>query len=136
MPRYCRKCKERKSKDSKSLCSSCRSSISSKSEESKNSNDESSSDSSIIRVKEIKPIKKVKSEVSSSDSEEKCYDKNLININESLSDFTKCYICLNFSKEPIICRYCGNLACKKCLDKWKKITINAEYVEKLFRKMK
>ena len=76
--------------------------------------DESSSDSS-VKVKKIKRTKRVESDYSSSDSE-----KDLVNINTDISDFTKCYICLNFSKEPIICRYCGNLACKKCLDKWKK----------------
>ena len=114
MPRYCRKCKQRKSNDKESLCSRCRGSTPSKSEESKNPFDESSSDSS-VKVKKIKRTKRVESDYSSSDSE-----KDLININTDISDFTKCYICLNFSKEPIICRYCGNLACKKCLDKWKK----------------
>ena len=43
--------------------------------------------------------------------------------NLEYGDLIKCYICLNPSKDPAICRYCGNIACKKCFSKW----INTHY---------
>ena len=43
--------------------------------------------------------------------------------NLEYGDLIKCYICLNPSKDPSICRHCGNIACKKCFSKW----INTHY---------
>ena len=61
---------------------------------------------------------------SSSEEEEKesssKQEKNNINndnINKISEDLTECYICLNQSKDPVICRFCGNMACKKCFYK-------------------
>lgn len=34
------------------------------------------------------------------------------------NDLIKCYICLQPSQNPVICRYCGNIACKTCFYKW------------------
>ena len=42
------------------------------------------------------------------------------NILKNSEDLTKCYICLNKSLDPVICRFCGNMACKKCFKKWLK----------------
>ena len=44
---------------------------------------------------------------------------NPINQNDYYDDFN-CYICLNPSINPVICRFCGNIACKKCFTKWVK----------------
>ena len=96
----------------------------------KSSSDESeeskeSSESNLYELpkrRKKKPKKRVEKEESSSKSEEeeekKKSEPDLIDINVNSIDFTKCYICLNFPNEPAICSFCGNLACKKCLDKW------------------
>ena len=46
--------------------------------------------------------------------------KNLENNkrNEEYEDLIRCYICLQPSNIPVICRYCGNIACKTCFYKW------------------
>ena len=102
-----------------------RRSSSSSSEESKESSKSKSSDRS---SRSERSEKSERSERSSSDSyqvkkkqepkQEKFESVDIINTYSI--DFTKCYICLNFCTEPIICRYCGNLACKNCLNKWMK----------------
>ena len=38
--------------------------------------------------------------------------------NEDYNDLIKCYICLNPSISPVICRFCGNIACRSCFTKW------------------
>ena len=40
------------------------------------------------------------------------------NTNQIPKELTKCYICLNQSVDPVICRFCGNMACKKCFHRW------------------
>lgn len=37
---------------------------------------------------------------------------------EEYDKLIKCYICFNPSNNPVICRYCGNIACKNCFYKW------------------
>ena len=102
----------------------------SSSEESKELSESSKSSESVesnsieLRRKKRKKKrkKKVETEEPSSNSEEeeekKKAETDFIDINVNSIDFTKCYICLNFPNEPAICSFCGNLACKKCLDKW------------------
>ena len=38
--------------------------------------------------------------------------------NQNPNDLTKCYICLNQTVDPVICRFCGNMACEKCFYRW------------------
>lgn len=55
-------------------------------------------------------------EESSSEPEKNNIDNDIIYKNSE--DLFKCYICLNKSFDPVICRFCGNIACKKCFKKW------------------
>ena len=64
-----------------------------------------------------KPKKPIEHD-SSSDSEKEFYNSNNNNNNNNPKDLTKCYICLNISTDPVICRFCGNISCKKCLNSW------------------
>ena len=59
---------------------------------------------------------------SSSEESLKKINENLkdskVKTTEEFNDLIKCYICLNTSVNPVICRYCGNIACKICFYKW------------------
>ena len=63
-------------------------------------------------------------EGSDSDSfSDKSMEKQKLNNEKSkqeqeFNDLIKCYICLNPAKSPVICRFCGNIACKQCFYKW------------------
>jgi hypothetical protein len=50
----------------------------------------------------------------SNNHEEEKYNKE----NFEYGNLIKCFICLNPSINPVICRYCGNIACEKCFSKW------------------
>ena len=53
--------------------------------------------------------------------EEEQREEEQNNINKEFKDYNdliKCYICLNPSKDPVICRFCGNIACGKCFRLW------------------
>ena len=58
----------------------------------------------------------IKKKNSSSHDSSKTNEINIINNNTQ--EITKCFICLNFSDDPVICRFCGNMACKKCFNRW------------------
>ena len=71
-------------------------------------------------------IEKISESTSFSDDE--IIKKQLLNIDakdieckrnkEEFEDLIRCYICLLPSNNPVICRYCGNIACKTCFYKW------------------
>ena len=37
---------------------------------------------------------------------------------EEFNDIIKCFICFNPSKDPVLCRFCGNIGCKNCFSNW------------------
>ena len=84
------------------------------------SSEESEESSSSEKIKETKRIKKRKFEDDSpsDDSYNEKNDNINNNTNQNPEELTKCYICLNQSVNPVICRFCGNMACKKCFTKW------------------
>ena len=43
-----------------------------------------------------------------------CKKINYINNYTEYNQLIKCVICLNPSKDPVMCRFCGNVACKDC----------------------
>lgn len=71
---------------------------------------EESSSSEKIKIK-----KKIKINGSYSSNSGEFYSNN---INQNPNDLTKCYICLNQTVDPVICRFCGNMACEKCFYRW------------------
>ena len=68
--------------------------------------------------------------------EENKKDKEIKNKKEieEFEQLIKCYICLNPSKEPVICRFCGNVACKNCFYKWINIHYNCGICRKYITK--
>ena len=84
----------------------------------KSSSSSSSSDSEDSKSSSSSQVKKnIPEEVEDSFSGQ---EKNNINIYKNSEDLIKCYICLNQSFDPVICRFCGNIACKKCFNQWLK----------------
>lgn len=53
---------------------------------------------------------------------------------EEFDDLIKCYICFSPSKNPVICRHCGNIACKTCFYKWINIHYNCGCCRKYITK--
>jgi len=96
------------------------SSSSSNSSSSKKSRSKSfSSDSSSSKNESTKIIPKKKPiNCDGLSDSEKEFDSNGNKNNNNPKDLTKCYICLNISTDPVICRFCGNISCKKCLNSW------------------
>ena len=96
------------------------SSSSSNSSSSKKSRSKSfSSDSSSSKNESTKIIPKKKpTNCDGLSDSEKEFDSNGNKNNNNPKDLTKCYICLNISTDPVICRFCGNISCKKCLNSW------------------
>ena len=84
------------------------------------SSEESEESSSSEKIKVINKIKKrkVEDDSPSDDSYNEKNDNINNNTNQNPEELTKCYICLNQSVNPVICRFCGNMACKKCFTKW------------------
>ena len=74
------------------------------------SSEESEESSSSEKIK-----KKIKINGSYSSNSGEFYSNN---INQNPNDLTKCYICLNQTVDPVICRFCGNMACEKCFYRW------------------
>ena len=74
------------------------------------SSEESEESSSSEKIK-----KKIKINGSYSSNSGEFYSNN---INQNPNELTKCYICLNQSVDPVICRFCGNMACEKCFYRW------------------
>ena len=74
------------------------------------SSEESEESSSSEKIK-----KKIKINGSYSSNSGEFYSSN---INQNPNDLTKCYICLNQTVDPVICRFCGNMACEKCFYRW------------------
>ena len=54
----------------------------------------------------------------SSDSDNTNNINNNNYMNQNTEELIKCFICLNQSINPVICRFCGNMACKICFNKW------------------
>ena len=119
-----RKHKKGKKKSSSSSSSSSRSSSSSSrsvpisyvSKKSKTKSGSKSNSSSISLSKQIEKIA----------FRNDLYSENEKNINDNYQmnpksqELTKCYICLNASIDPVICRFCGNIACRSCTQNWMK----------------
>ena len=74
------------------------------------SSEESEESSSSEKIK-----KKIKINGSYSSNSGEFYSNN---INQNPNELTKCYICLNQTVDPVICRFCGNMACEKCFYRW------------------
>ena len=69
--------------------------------------------------------------------EKEIENKNKNKNKKEFEDFNvliKCYICFNTSKDPVICRFCGNVACKNCFYKWINIHHNCGICRKYITK--
>ena len=58
--------------------------------------------------------------------EENKVEKNV----EEFNDIIKCFIGFNPSKDPILCRFCGNIGCKNCFSNWVNNHHNCGYCHK------
>ena len=119
-----RKHKKGKKKSSSSSSSSSRSSSSSSrsvpiSYVSKKSKTKSGSKSNSISISLAKQIEKIAFRNDLYSENEKNINNNY-QMNPKSQELTKCYICLNASIDPVICRFCGNIACRSCTQNWMK----------------